>query len=62
MPERISKVVGLEVTGNQVQRGYFSVHEVDENGQETVGPRDIQFSDAQIAAFNTALPGIMEAE
>ena len=60
--EQPRKVVGLDVTDGQIKRGYVVVHTVDANGQEVALPRQVDLTEAQIAAFNAAMPGILGAK
>lgn len=61
MTEQQRKIVGLDMAEGQIQRGYITVHTIDENGDEVQMPRDVELTAAQVAAFNAALPGILAA-
>lgn len=60
--EEPRKVVGLDIRDGQITRGYVVVHTVDADGQEIANPREVQMTEAQIAAFNSAMPGILAAK
>jgi len=49
--EQVRKIVGKVENGVLVY-GYATVHYVDENGQETQMPRDVELTPAQMTAFN----------
>lgn len=50
--EQMRKIVGKIDENGVVTYGYVTVHYIDESGQETQMPRDVELTPEQLAAFS----------
>ena len=61
MAKQNRKLVGLIEPNGEINRGYFTVHTVNDEGQEVATPLDVELTPEQVAAFNAALASILSA-
>jgi hypothetical protein len=60
MSEQKRKIVAFFEQGS-VSRGYITVHSVNEDGQETQTPRDVELTPEQIDLIRDAIESVMLA-